>query len=77
MFLVSEKITNPRVRKDLIAVYEVGESSEGYTIDFWGVEAEFLEMWQYDSEDERNRVIKNVDAAMGQPSGSGILTRAC
>jgi hypothetical protein len=74
MFLVSEKITNPRVRKDLIAVYEVGESSEGYTIDFWGVEAEFLEMWQYDSEDERNRVIKNVDAAMRDTS---CLVRSC
>jgi hypothetical protein len=77
MFLVSEKTTNPRVRKDLIAVYEVGESSEGYTIDFWGVEAEFLEMWSYDSEDERNRVIKNVDQSMAHPSGSGIASRAC
>lgn len=61
MFLVSAKIENPRVRKSLIHVYEIGTFEDSYTIDFWGEDCTFLEAWTYDSKDERDRVFKIVD----------------
>lgn len=66
-FIISEKASNPRVRKSLVAVYEIGEFDGEFTIDFWGEEALFLEMWTYDSEDERDRVFKRVDNIFSDP----------
>ena len=74
-FIISEKTSNPRVRKSLVAVYEIGEFEGEFTIDFWGEDAQFLEMWSYDSEDERDRVFKRVDNMFGDPNMPGMSQR--
>ncbi len=73
-FLISEKTSNERFRMSDVTSYYKRGSDEVFYIVFERFE-QIPISWNYDSEDERNRVFNNVDREFGQTGNN--ITRRC
>lgn len=79
MFLISEKKENPRILIAEITHYSISDDGEKrvYYISFFPGYDNRPVRWLYDSKDERDRILGNVDEKLGYDGNSGMKARRC